>query len=86
MSDLVSIIIPTYHRAELLLARSLPSALNQTHADLDIHVVGDGADQATVDAMATVTDPRVRFTNIERQVYPDDPIWAWNVRGSRGCW
>ena len=83
MSDLVSIIIPTYHRAELLLARSLPSALNQTHADLDIHVVGDGADQATVDAMATVTDPRVRFTNIERQVYPDDPIWAWNVRGSQ---
>jgi glycosyltransferase involved in cell wall biosynthesis len=82
MSPLVSVIIPTHDRPELLLSRSLPSALNQTYHDLDIHVVGDGATQAVVDAMATVTDPRVRFTNCPRQHYQDDPYKAWLTSGS----
>jgi glycosyltransferase involved in cell wall biosynthesis len=82
MTTLVSVVIPTWRRAELLLSRSLPSILGQTHTNLDVHVVGDGADQATTDAMATVMDPRVRYTNRSRQSYPDDPYKAWLTSGS----
>jgi len=81
----VSIIIPTYLRTELLLTRSLPSALAQTYGDLDIHIVGDGnpidVDQTIIAGLPA--DPRIRYTNIERQVYSDNAFWAWNVRGSQ---
>ena len=78
---LVSVIIPTYNRAALLMGRALPSVLAQTHAELDIHVVGDGTDQATVDALATVTDPRVQFTNLPHAEYPEDPEARWCAMG-----
>ena len=81
----VSVIVPTYLRTELLLQRSLPSALSQTYGDLDIHIVGDGnpshVDQALIAGLPK--DPRIRYTNIERQVYPENLFYAWNVRGSQ---
>jgi glycosyltransferase involved in cell wall biosynthesis len=82
---LVSVIIPTYNRPELLLTRSLPSALEQTYPNLDIHIVGDGCPGWVEQAITTglPADPRVRFTNIERQNYPDNSYFAWCVRGSK---
>jgi glycosyltransferase involved in cell wall biosynthesis len=79
---LVSVIIPTWNRPQLLLERSLPSVLAQTHAELDIHVIGDGTDAETVAGMAQITDPRVRFINRPGQVLPSDPEAAWRVGGS----
>jgi len=78
---LVSIVIPTYNRAELLMDRALPSVLAQSHADLDIHVVGDGTDQATLDALRAVSDARVRFTNLPHAIYPKDPHANWCAIG-----
>ncbi len=80
---LVSVVIPTYNRLRLLIERSLPSVFAQTHTNLDIHVVGDGTDEETVRAMDVLvrSDPRVRFTNLPRQVYPDDPGQLWCVIG-----
>ena len=78
---LVSVVIPTHDRTRLLLERSLPSVRAQTYQNLDIHVVGDDTEQATVDAMLTYPDPRVRFTNLPRQVYPTDPGEHWCVIG-----
>ena len=77
----VSVIIPTYNRTTLLMERALPSVLNQTYTDLDIHVVGDGTEDATVEAMGLVTDPRVRFTNLPHSIYPDDPEQHWCAMG-----
>lgn len=82
VSELVSVIIPAYERPQLLLERSLPSVLAQTHRNLDVHVVGDGATPEVVAAMATVTDPRVRFTQRPRPVYPQGDLNAWHVSGS----
>jgi glycosyltransferase involved in cell wall biosynthesis len=79
----VSVIIPTYERAELLLTRSIPSVLAQTHTDWDLHVVGDGARPEVEAAMATVNDPRIKFTQRPRQDYPEqNPYWAWSCRGA----
>ena len=92
----VSIVIPTYNRTALLLDRSLPSALAQTDPDIEVLIVGDGTEQATVDAMASVTDPRVSFTNLPHHVPLDDPQaeWcslgaapaAWGIAHATGDW
>ena len=55
----VSVVIPTYHRPDLVL-RAVRSALDQTMADLEVIVVVDGRDDATCDALSTITDARVR--------------------------
>jgi glycosyltransferase involved in cell wall biosynthesis len=79
---LVSVIIPTYNRPELLTQRAIPSVLAQTHRNFDLHVVGDGAGPEVVAAMATVTDRRVRFTNRPRPIYPPGELDAWHTSGS----
>ncbi len=83
MNDLVSVIIPTYNRSELLRDRSLPSVQRQTHQNLEILVVGDGTDQASVDVIieAQRHDDRIRFWNLPHQVYPEDPGQKWCVLG-----
>jgi len=76
---MVTTIIPTYNRAELLMTRSLPSALAQ--GDVEVIVVGDGTDDETVAAMESLADPRVRFWNLPRPTYPDDPRQRWRIAG-----
>jgi hypothetical protein len=81
---LVSVIIPTYNRGRLLVERSLASVLAQTHRNLDVVVVGDCATPETVEAMSSVTDPRVRFENLPvRGPRPPEPERAWQTSGSR---
>ena len=80
---LVSIVIPTYRAVESLRGRSLPSALAQTHANIEVVVVGDAAPPGVREAIEQFRDPRVRFENLPlRGPYPDDPDRAWLVTGS----
>lgn len=67
----VSIILVTYNRRDLLMNRAIPSILAQTDPDWECHVVGDGTDQATVDAMSSlcVADGRFRFSNLPHTDY-----------------
>src|SRR5262249_37058329 len=57
---LVSVVIPTRHRPKLVL-RAIHSVLNQTHKELELIVVIDGPDAATVTAVQSVQDPRLRL-------------------------
>lgn len=80
----VSVVIPTYERAEsLVLAVSSVLAQRGGPWDLEILVVGDGTDQETVAMMTgwSAVDPRVHFTNLEHQEYPKDPGQKWCVLG-----
>lgn len=80
---LVSILIATYNRAELLRERSLRSAMAQTYRNIEIIVVGDACTDETAEVMANVEDPRVQFVNLEqRGDYPDDPRLRWMVAGT----
>lgn len=61
----VSVIIPTYNRANLL-AHAIQSVLEQTMSDLQLIVVDDGSTDNTPDVIAHFKDPRlcyVRQTN-----------------------
>jgi glycosyltransferase involved in cell wall biosynthesis len=57
---LVSLVIPTRHRPKLVL-RAIHSVLNQTHREIELIVVVDGPDAATVTAVQSVEDPRLQL-------------------------
>lgn len=75
----VSVIIPTYNRTQLLTERALPSVFGQSVQDFEVLVIGDGTEQATVDAMAN--EPRVRFWNLPHDDYPEDHEHRWGIVG-----
>jgi glycosyltransferase involved in cell wall biosynthesis len=78
---LVSVVIPTYNRAALLVERCLPSVLQATQR-LEVIVVGDGPQPEAKRAVAGLHDARVRFCELpERQTYPEDLAAAWCVLG-----
>lgn len=58
-APLVSVVIPTRNR-HLLVARAVNSALSQTLERIEVIVVLDGPDDATVKALSQIDDPRLR--------------------------
>lgn len=62
--DLVSVLIPTHNRVELLLERALPSVLSQTHSNLEIIVAAHGCTDGTFDAaLDVVAEATPRLTS-----------------------
>lgn len=82
---LVSVVIPTWTSTATLLERAIPSALEQTHGEIEVIVVGDASPPETGHAIAALDDPRVAFSNLSlRGPYPEDPFHAWLGRGTPG--
>ncbi len=96
VDPLVTIRIATYDRGPMLVERAIASAIRQTHRNIEILVIGDGATPETMAAVAQVTDPRVRFVNLPRTSYPRNAERRWKVIGhapmnaalrlARGSW
>lgn len=64
---LISVIIPTRNRRELLL-RAIDSVLRQTHGELEIIVVDDASDDGTQSAVLDLHEERVQYVRLpERQ-------------------
>jgi glycosyltransferase involved in cell wall biosynthesis len=63
-SALVSIIIPTFNRADCV-SRTIASALAQTHANVEVLVIDDGSTDATRAVVLDTfsKDPRVRYVH-----------------------
>lgn len=59
-TPLVSVVIPTYNRAEYL-REALDSALTQTYSSLEVIVTDDGSTDGTDALVASYDDPRVRY-------------------------
>ena len=62
---MISVIIPTYNRAKLLL-RSMQSVLEQTFTDLELIVVDDASTDDTEQVVTSVRDDRVRYIRMEK--------------------
>lgn len=77
----VSVLIPTHNRVELLLTRSLPSVLGQTHQNLEVIVCVHGCTDGTEIAIRRLGDPRVKTVLVPRESlgYPESAENHWLV-------
>jgi glycosyltransferase involved in cell wall biosynthesis len=67
ISDLVSVVIPTRDRPHLV-RRAVRSALRQTYPRLEVIVVIDGMDNATLSALASIQDARLHLHELAENV------------------
>jgi glycosyltransferase involved in cell wall biosynthesis len=82
---LVSVIIPTWNRLETLIERAIPSALGQTHPNIEVIVVGDASPPEIGAAIEALNEPRVVFHNLTiRGPYSDSRYGAWLASGTPG--
>lgn len=59
-SALVSVVVPTFNRPELVI-RALRSVLRQTYGNLEVIVVDDASRDETRRAIASIADSRIRY-------------------------
>ncbi len=57
---IVSIILPTYNRADVL-PRAIDSVLAQSFTDYELIIIDDGSEDATECVVKQYSDPRIRF-------------------------
>lgn len=62
MKKLISVIIPTHNRAELL-PRAIDSVLKQTISDWELIVVSDGSTDKTDEIMKSYSDERINYVS-----------------------
>jgi len=62
---LISVIIPTHNRAELL-RRAIKSVLNQTFEDFELIVVDDASTDSTPEVATGFDDPRIRYIRLKK--------------------
>ncbi len=65
-SPLISVIIPTYNRAEVL-ARAVQSVLEQSFTDFELLVVDDGSTDETASVLAQFFDTRLKIIRQENK-------------------
>jgi glycosyltransferase involved in cell wall biosynthesis len=81
--DLVSIIIATYNRSNILINRTLPAIFNQNYKNIEIIVVGDCCIDDTESNIKKIKDERLKFYNLKKRgKYPKNIEDRWFVQGS----
>lgn len=78
----ISVVIPTYNRADLL-PKAIQSALDQTVRDLELIIVDDGSTDRTGELVRGYNDPRIRYMKHE-QNRGLNPARNTGVRNARG--
>lgn len=70
---LVTVYVPTYNRAEILMERAVPTVLAQTYKNFELLIIGDHCTDKTEKYVRSIEDPRVRFYNIPERGYRYPP-------------
>ena len=82
-TGLVSIVIPTFNRCEILLERALKSVLSQTYKNFEIIIVDDGSSDNTYETIKNLNNPKIKlFRNSRKKYrYPNKSLYHWFVGG-----
>jgi hypothetical protein len=79
---LISVLIATYNRLDLLRSRVIPSILAQEYANFEIVIVGDDAPYGLAEISHGFGDAPIRFFNLPmRGPYPEEHQQLWMVAG-----
>lgn len=78
-NPLISVIIPTFNRAEMLKTRSVKSVLKQSYKNIEIIVISDGSTDNTREVVNSFNDKRIKFYEISRSKkrYPQTAFNHW---------
>lgn len=60
LKDMVSIILPTYNRAALIV-ESINSVLQQTYTDFELMILDDGSEDDTENLVKNIDDARIKY-------------------------
>lgn len=75
---MVSVLIPTYNRWELLCNRALPSVLAQSYQNFEIILAGHGEETWIKAPVEMAKNPKVKLLYVPRHLhYPDTPRNRW---------
>lgn len=96
-NPLISIVMTTFKRPQVLTERCLPSILNQTYQNFEVVITGDSRLDDTAKRVRKLDDPRIRFYDVpEWEHYPKELKSRWYVAGmpsrnvalslARGAW
>lgn len=72
-SPLVSVYVPTYNRASILMDRAVSSVLGQTYRNFELIIIGDCCTDDTDKLVRKIDDPRIRFFNLPKRGYRYPP-------------
>ena len=61
---LITVCIPTYNRADILIERAVKTVLSQTYQNFELMIVGDHCTDNTEKFLSQIDDPRLRFYNL----------------------
>lgn len=80
---LVSVLIPTFNRCEILQNRALKSVLSQTYKNIEIIVVDDGSTDNTFEKIMALNNPKIRVFKNSRATYryPNKALYHWFAGG-----
>ena len=83
-TPLVSVCVPTYNRASILVERAVKTVLDQTYENIELIVVGDHCTDNTADLIAAIIDPRLKFFNMptRKKTYPQTIENHWLAGGA----
>lgn len=84
MASFVTIVIPTYNRADML-REALNSALAQTVSDLEIVVSDNASTDHTAEVVASFNDPRIRYFRQDTNIGMT-PNWKFAVAQASSAW
>lgn len=84
MTPLVTAVIPTRNR-HILVTRAISSALGQTYRNMEVIVVVDGPDQATIKTLMVIPDPRLTIIELPENVGGSDARNA-GIDAAKGEW
>ena len=79
ITPLISILIPTYNRGDILKERAIKSVLQQTYLNFEVIIIDDDSNDGTFKTVSEVSDPRIKYVKIKRDKYryPNKAIYHW---------